>query len=221
MAVWPDCDHEWRNVDRWPNSAAREQALEVFNRLATLTGFAGGATPADNGGPPCLRFADDAQAEFDDWRAKLETRLRADDTHPALEACLAKHRSLIPSLALLIHLADSPEGGPVPLAALLKACAWGEYLETHARRIYSAQTKPALISAAKLAAKISDGTLKSRFTLRDVYRSAWSRLDTLERAQAAVNVLIDHDWLCPEVEPTGGRPRTMYVINPKLLRAKS
>ena len=221
LAVWPDCDREWRNVDRWPNNAARERAWEVCNRLSALSGFAVGATPTDNGGPPCLRFAEDAQVEFDDWRAKLEERLRADDAHPALEACLAKYRSLIPSLALLIHLADSPDGGSIPLSALLKACAWGEYLETHAKRIYSARTKPALVSAARLAEKIGDGSLRNRFTLKDVYRPGWSRLDTSERAQAAVNVLIDHDWLCPEVEQTGGRPRTMYAINPKLLMGRS
>lgn len=215
LAVWPDLEPEWKNVDRWPNRNAKEQAWSVFSRLDTLSGLAIGAVPSDDGGIPCLRFSDEAQAEFSEWRAKLESRLRADDLPPALEACLAKYRSLIPSIALLIHLADSPEGGPVPLPALLKACAWGEYLETHARRIYSAQTKPALLGAMRLAEKISSSAIKSRFTLRDVYRPAWSRLATAEQAIAAVNVLIDHDWLCSETEQTGGRPRTWYTVNPK------
>ena len=61
--------------------------------------------------------------------------LRSGDLPPALEAVLAKHRSLIPSLALLIHLADGGSG-PVPLSALDKAVGWGRYLFAHAQRIY-------------------------------------------------------------------------------------
>lgn len=216
LAVWPDLDAGWTDVDRWPDRAAKERAWEVFERLDALTPLAIGATPGEEGSIPYLRFAPDAQAEFSRWRAALETRLRTEELHPALETCLAKYRSLIPSLALLIHLADSPEGGPIALAPLLKACAWGEYLEAHARRIYSARTTPALLSAMRLAAKIKTGAIKDAFTLREVYRPAWSRLTTVEQAQAAANVLIDHDWLRAETETTQGRPRARYRINPKV-----
>lgn len=216
LAVWPDMNPDWKDIDHYPDKAAKEQAWEVFLRLDAMVGVAVGAIPADDGGIPCLRFDADAQAEFSAWRVKLETRLRTEELHPALETCLAKHRSLIPSLALLIHLADAPEGGPVPLSALLKACAWGEYLESHAKRIYAAHTHSVLLGAVRLAEKIKAGTLKTRFTLRDAYRPQWSRLATPEQVQAAVNILVDHDWLRAEPEQTGGRPRTWYAINPKV-----
>lgn len=216
LAVWPDLEPEWKNVDRWPDRTAKEQAWSVFGRLDGLSALALGAIPGDEGGIPSLRFTDDAQAEFSGWRAKLETRLRTEELHPALETCLAKYRSLIPSLALLIHLADAPEGGPVPLPALIKACAWGEYLESHAKRMYSSQATPALLGAARLAEKIKAGAIKDRFALRDVYRPAWSRLTTAEQAHAAANVLIDHDWLRSETEQTRGRPRTLYAVNPRI-----
>ena len=58
-------------------------------------------------------------------------QLRAADLPAALEAVLAKYRSLIPSIALLIHLADGG-CGPVPLSALDKAVGWGQYLFAHA-----------------------------------------------------------------------------------------
>jgi Protein of unknown function (DUF3987) len=58
----------------------------------------------------------------------LELRLRQNHEHPAIEAHLAKYRSLIPSLALLIHLADGGQN-PVGVEAIERACAWGEYLE--------------------------------------------------------------------------------------------
>lgn len=220
LAVWPDPEPEWRNVDRWPNRDAKDRAGEVFTRLDGLTALALGALPGHDGDIPSLRFAADAQTEFSDWRAKLETRLRTEELPPALETCLAKYRSLIPSLALLIHLADTPEGGPVSLPALLKACAWGEYLESHARRIYAGRTHTALIGAARLTEKIMAGAIKTGFTLRDVYRPQWSRLATSEHAQDAINVLLDHDWLRGETEQTGGRPRTRYAINPKLMEGR-
>ena len=46
-----------------------------------------------------LRFDDEAQAIFDEWRMKLEGRLRSTDLHPALESHLAKYRKLVPSPA--------------------------------------------------------------------------------------------------------------------------
>lgn len=161
LAVWPDLEPAWRDVDRWPDSDAKKQAWSVFTRLDGLTGLAVGAVPGDNGDIPSLRFAPDAQAEFTTWRTALENRLRTEELPPALETCLAKYRSLIPSLALLTHLADTPEGGPVSQPALLKACAWGEYLESHAQRIYSARTTPALLGAARLAEKIQGGAFRN------------------------------------------------------------
>lgn len=216
LAVWPDSPTDWRNVDCWPDKESRDAAWGVYRRLDTITPLAMGATPPDEGGIPWLRFAPDAQEEFTGWRGRLERRLLAEDLPPALETCLAKHRGLIPSLALLIHLADAPEGGPVSLAALLKAAAWGEYLESHAWRIYSAKTNAAMLGAVRLAEKIKAGALGERFTLRDVYGKNWGRLDSADKALSAVAALADHDWLRPEPEQTGGRPRTWYVVNPAL-----
>ena len=64
----------------------------------------------DGDGIPFLRFSGAAQLLFDDWRGTLERRLRCDDLHPAFESHLAKYRSLVPSLTLLIHLAEGGRG---------------------------------------------------------------------------------------------------------------
>ena len=108
------------------------------------------------------------------------------------------------------------------LTALIKACAWTEYLESHAHRIYSAKLVPAILSGRALAAKIKAGKLADRFTLREVYRPGWARLTTGEQAQAAINLLIELDWLRAINEPgaaVGGRPKTVYQINPQILEA--
>jgi Protein of unknown function (DUF3987) len=214
LLVWPDITTEWRNVDRWPDSAEQQRAYQVFTRLNSLTSSdADAVCDEDHGGIPYVRFSDDAQALFDEWRAALEHRIRQGHEHPAIEAHLAKYRSLIPSLALMIHLADGGKN-PVGLDALERACAWGDYLETHARRVYSQGIAPDDMAARELAARIKAGDLTSGFTARDVYRRHWAGLSTREEAEKAIAVLIELDWLHEVKESTGGRPSAKYLINP-------
>ena len=221
LAVWPDAKPQFQNVDRWPDREAKQAAHDLFEQMDGLTALAIGALPGD--GPqdvPYLRFDDAAQAEFDTWRIELETRLRSDELTPVMETVLAKQRSLVPALALLIHLADNPAGGPVSHDALLKAAAWAEYLESHARRIYAAHTASADHSVIGLAEKIAAGALPETFTIREVYRKCWRRLDTPGRVKTAADELVSLDWLAvsQETPPRGGRSREVYRVNPRVGR---
>jgi Protein of unknown function (DUF3987) len=216
LLVWPDISREWVNVDRLPDSDARKIAYEVFTRLNKLTATDIGATPdEDLDGIPYVRFSLEAQEIFDDWRAKLEIRLRQNHEHPAIEAHLAKYRSLIPSLALLIHLADHGKN-PVGVDAIERSCAWGEYLESHARRVYSQGLAPDDMVARALSDRILSEDLTEAFTARDVYRRHWAGLPTREEAQKGIDVLVELGWLAEVRETTGGRPSIKYVINPQV-----
>jgi hypothetical protein len=128
---------------------------------------------------------------------------------------LSKYRSLIPTLALLIHLADGGRG-PVSKTALERAIGWDVYLRSHARRIYSPAVAGGAAAARALAALVLEGRFRDGFVLRDVYRSERSGLATKEDAQAAVDLLVDLDWFKSRDLPTGGRPKRVYRINPKL-----
>jgi putative DNA primase/helicase len=217
LAVWPTASKDWKNVDRWPDTQAKRIAHEVFRRLDQMTAADCGAVsdPHDADGIPCLQFADDAQHAFDAWRVVLESRLRSDEEHPAMESHLAKYRSLVPSLALLIHLAD--EGtGPVKHASLQRALRWVEYLESHARRIYSAAVKPAISAARALAKKLMAREVADGFAIRDVYRKGWALLASKEEAAAAVDVLIDLDWLRSDERLTDTKPALVHFINPRI-----
>jgi hypothetical protein len=168
MSVWPDISKNWLQVDRHPNTAARNQARDIFNYLDKITPQ---IVRADTSGPvPYLRFTQEAQEKFSLWHAKLERHLRGDGDHPAFEAHLSKYRKLVPALALLMHLADCNTGA-VSLAALDKALKWAKYLESHARRIYSAVLQPDTAAARELAKHLQKGDLVERFTLREVYRN--------------------------------------------------
>ena len=219
LAVWPDIAREWHNVDRWPDSEAKHTAYTVFEQLDRLDPKSIGAqTDAnDEDGIPYLHFTESAQGIFDDWRGKLEATIRTGDEHRALESHLAKYRSLIPSLALLIHLVDDGQGA-VTDGALQRAIGWGNYLESHARRIFAVAISPDIPAAKALAKRLLNGDLKDEFSLKDVYRPCWSGLNTRALAQSAADVLMDLDWLAEhrETAPGAFKPSTTYRINPKV-----
>ena len=216
LAVWPDAGRDWRNVDRWPDTDARNTARAVYERLDRIDAEAMHATREDGDALPWVRFDDTAQREFNVWRETLEHRLRGDDLHPCIESHLAKFRSLVPSLALLCHLADSPEGGPVGLASAHRAMAWAEYLETHARRIYAPAMAVDMAAAVELRRRLQD--LPAPFTARDVYKRGWRFLDTKGTA-AALAVLVEFGHIRAEDGAAQGRPTTRYTVHPSLLES--
>jgi putative DNA primase/helicase len=169
-----------------------------------------------------LRFATDAQELFIEWLAELEAKIRGDELHPALISHLSKYRSLMPSLALLFHLAEGGCGGnadAVSLDSARRAAAWCEYLESHARRVYSCVVTPQLRAARELADKIKRRKVGADgfFSCRDVYLKGWSGLDSPEAVKQAAEVLQDAGWvrdLAGESGPFGGRPSNRYQVNP-------
>jgi putative DNA primase/helicase len=216
LLVYPDVDRKFRNVDRWPDTLAKQRTWATFQRLDQFDAAAVGAK-ADDGddGVPFLHFNPEAQGLFDDWRAALEEKVRSGEEHPALESHLAKYRSLVPSLALILHLADDGHG-PVTEEATCKAIRWAAYLESQARRIYAIATNAATVAGKALARRVQKGELKDGFTLRDVYRKHWAGLSEKQAVEQAVDLLLELGWLKEVVEDTGGKPKTLYRIHPKL-----
>ena len=217
LAVWPDDPAEWINVDRIPDYQASQTAFEVFEHVNTLTAETTGAILEENCQAPFLHFTDAAQDRFDQWMYTRENRLRQGQEDGAMESHLTKYRSLIPSLALLIHLAEF-KTGPVDDEVLDRAIGWEDYLNSHARRIYASAQTTASQPEHLLAAKIQHGHLADGFTLRDVYGHHWSGLNDKEQVKTALLQLVDYSWLRPEKVATGGRPTTQYRINPKLFK---
>lgn len=217
LAVWPDVAQDWANVDRPPEPVARDKAYAVYAGLDHLDPTLLGADidPNEPDGIPYLHFDDKAQELFDAWRAPLELQVRSGELHPALESHVSKFRSLIPSLALLFHLAEGNRG-PVEVDALRKAVAWGAYLKSHAGRIYSHIAGGDVFAARELAKKIVAGEVKDGFSARAIYRRGWTGLSTTEEAKEAAEYLVDLDWLVEVKNPTGGRTGTVYLINPKV-----
>lgn len=214
LLVWPDTGAAWRDVDRWPDSAARRKVNAVFEALNALDPASIGAQQDEFAPVPFLRFDGEALALFREWREAWEAKLRGGDLHPALESHLAKYRKLVPGLALSLHLADGCTG-PVGKRPTLQALAWAEYLETHARRAYASVMSPEVTAAKAILVKLRRGELSHTFAARDIYRRGWAQLSEREHVLDALQLLVDLDRLAVHVRDTGGRVATIYEANPR------
>jgi putative DNA primase/helicase len=229
LAVFPDVSRDWRNVDRWPDTDAKNGVYTMFLRaaapgLAAAVGACG--DPNEPASLPYLRLSRPAQDQFDHWRAVLEPRLRSGDEHPAVEGHLSKYRKLVPALALIfyvVELAVSADAGAVSESAMALAIRWAGYLEQHARRIYATVTRSRFIAAALLGAKLRTGKVASQdgtFSVRDIYRACWTGLDDPDVVTEAADELVSLGWLRAEAVPPdparGGRRTVRYRPNPKV-----
>jgi len=223
LLVYPDqCPWEWR--DRSPNRAARDAAFAVFETLADFNPMTWGAAPADDFNKfPHFRFDDAALEIFIEWSGDLHRSKLPAEEHPIIAQHLAKFDKLMPALALILHLAEcaaAGQRGPVTAPAALRAAAWCDYLEAHARRCYGLLADDGLRAAQALADKVRLGKLADSFTARAVRRNRWRNLTTDDEVQAALEWLNDEGWLrVEEVGGTGpgsGRRTFRYLINPKV-----
>lgn len=222
LAVWPDVNREFVYVDQWPDPSAKQAAWAVFERLNQLET----ATDAD---PQEWRFSTEAQALFVEWLEPFETEIRGEELHPALVSHLSKYRKLVPALALIFALVDTPDSGNViHECELLRALTWADYLRTHAERMYAAAVIPETTGAQTLLTKIKagklcdgDGVLLEAFTPRLVALKHWAGLCNPKAVRKAADLLADYGWLARDVVPTGttgGRPSDRYLIHPMLLK---
>jgi putative DNA primase/helicase len=225
LAVWPDITRDWQPVDKWPDTSAKQEAWSVFERLNKLQ-------PATDTNPQEWRFSAEAQTIYWEWAEPFENEIRGEELHPALISHLSKYRKLVPALALIFALVDTP--GSVSVVherELLRALAWCDYLRSHAERMYAAAVFPETAGAKQLLDKIkmgklcdSDGVLMDAFSPRVVSTKHWTGLGTPDAVRRAADLLAEYGWLVREMVPTGptgGRPGERYLIHPLLLQGSA
>ena len=222
LLVWPDVSTGWRNVDEYPNNAARERAREVFDRAAGLDmgqALKLGASKDQFDAIPYFRFAPAAHDDFLGWRTNLENRLRSGELPAAVEGHLAKYRKLVPALALINAIADGDQF-EVSQRSLARALAFAGYAESHALRVYGSATEGETAAATAILKHIKAKELERGFTARDVLRHGWAHLTDRDQIAAGLSLLCDLDYLAARqlaMGPAGGRPKTTYAINPKVV----
>lgn len=219
VLVFPEAP-SWQWVDRYPVPGAREAVRDIFDRLGSFDPLEAGAIPAgDFVKLPSFAFDDQAQELFIKWATELHTVREPNETNPMIAQTLAKYEKLFCSLALVLHLADGGHGA-VNEDTALRAAAWCEYLEGHARRIYALIETAKTSTAKMLAKRLAQGKLANGFTARDVMRKGWTGIKTSADAEAALAILEDHSWLISlDDQPESGRTTTRYTLNPKVRTA--
>jgi hypothetical protein len=222
MLVYPDQpDWEWRG--RAPDPIARDRAYEVFERLVNFNPEAWGAEPAGQYDKfPAFRFRADAQEIFIEWSTELHQQRISGESDPLIQQHLAKYDKLFPALALFFHLIECAAHGvrgPITGECAIRAAAWCEYLEAHARRCYGLLRDNGLQAAQALTERLKRGELKTGFTVREVRRHGWTGLKTEKAVEAALEWLEDANWVRGERSASGqlGRPTVRYDIHPDLV----
>ncbi len=223
LLVWPDKIGKWSpsTAPADPHIRARAEAVYAWldadlpRRLSNLE-----AKEGPSGG--FVSFGGAAPRVWQKYRGELEGRLRSGemDAQPAFAAHLAKYRSLMPSLALIVHLVDVAEGratGGVGESAALCAVDWCQFLEQHAAKVYEGETAPSRAPARSLLKRLIDGGVTDGMTVRDVGRAEWSRLTTPGAIEAALAVLTECGLLRVETGAPGpGRPSPKIRLRPDL-----
>lgn len=213
LLVWPEHSTEWRLVDRAPSAETEARVRSLYQQLDALPESAGAELAR-------IRFDHDAQELFYQWLTELEQRLRSDEiaSYPSFESHLAKYRSMMPSLALLFQLIESPSFDQCVLReAASLAADWCDFLEAHARKIYAPELGLDSAPAHALAQKIRSGAIASGCTIRDIYNHGWSHLKTSDQVLRAVEILEDRGWVHLGTKASGrrgGRPSPVILINP-------
>ncbi len=194
-------------------------ALERLKSLPPATDESG------NPRPFYLAFSDAAADALQDFRGQCR------DWEAGANGLLKGHIGKLPGLAVrvscvLAHLdwaANSGAMSPVRIETghIGRACHLvGEHLRRHAFRAYGAAEVPQEIRNARKLTEIIRQDMPRHITVREIQRRELGGLQTAKQVETALGVLEEADWLRHERQETGGRPRTLYVANPKLWGVK-
>jgi hypothetical protein len=224
LTVWPDAPGDGRGIDREPNQQAFAEVFRVFRVLDLGTSRTLGSIEED-GALPYLHFDPEAQEIFNAWLEEHHRAVRAPELEraPAFEEHLVKGRKMVPALALIFHALDVAAGiaqaGPVSATALDLAVNWGDFLRTHAEKLYAVELRENVAAAHALASKLEEQAVLDGMTVNDIAERDWSGLAEPSLVHAALDVLEPLGWIQRKSQPTSGRTRTVVRIHPELRRA--
>lgn len=213
LVVFPDPAPLARPSQKLDTSALKV-AFERLRALPPVTDETGKAKPW------LLRFDPDAQEEMHQFRvANREWEAKA-------EGLYLSHIGKLPGMVarvacILAHLdwVAQPGGSAPATIAADQFCRAkelvGGHLRLHALRAYGSESVAPEIKGARRLADLIHSERLPRFTVREIQRRNLSRLTEAKAIRAALGVLMEADWVREETESTGGRPRHVYLVNPR------
>jgi putative DNA primase/helicase len=204
LAVWPDAIQQ-KYVDEVPDLEAAKRAIELYAELYDTE-------------ERTLRFCDDGQAAFEQWYKASIDRIDelATQGQGELVNHITKYRKLVPTVALLIELAENSHADSVSLESVSKAVEWANYLVTHAKRIYGIHDTVAVTAQSILDKRYR---LSNEFTPSEVVQRGWKGLKKTPEVRLGIELLAKHNYLIKVdgiIGAKGGRPSERYRWNHSL-----
>jgi hypothetical protein len=98
--VWPDLG-SWQWVDLETNPSAAQRWERIVRAIVALSGI----------DPLPMNFNPEAQQIFIDWYSQLQTKLRSDALHPAMQSHLAKYPKTLVVISAVYQLAEMADAG--------------------------------------------------------------------------------------------------------------
>lgn len=211
----------YSSADDWSSACSIKNPQKVINKIQSMLKdlvehhFFDENTPFKERVVP---FSNDAQAVYDEWWEDFSKQFD-NISSGAVKAHFRKFQPLPAKIALIFTVIESYNYTErhfkpveyVALPELEKAIAFTEYLAKHAQYLLDASQTTSQLDAIRLSETLN--SFEGTFTRRDVNQRNLSgiRRDT-QRAQSALNYLVEHNWLkCKRVGRT-----ERYVVNPHI-----
>ncbi len=237
LLVWPDpIRRQW--VDNSPDRELRSQVTGLFAQLLDKDpeAFVGPRTEGTGHVAP-FRFTPEGHDIFRDWYIAHHQAQDALDRDASLKGHFAKFDGLFASLALVHHLIRHTLGKsiePARVDAITAIAVRGfidDYLRPHARKIYRHLGRdPGFDGAKRIAQWILDSPDITSFTAREISRKQWAGLTGRDEntGKNYLRAALEHldnvaGWVRAEeipAGPHGGRPTTVYHVNPRIARRR-
>jgi len=221
VMVYPDPVYPENGLPDAPYDFSVDRTMSgIISGLVDTNYMQAGAQSSENihRGIPYIHMTERGFGRFNEWLVASLKDLKAPGVPSAWQGHIGKYRSLIPSLALIFHLVDWQHHekqkplSSVDIEQVERAIGCAEYLQAHAKRIYSLELTAPTRAVHTLADRLRAGALQNGFTLRDVYRPEWAGLKDRKTAAAAIREMLRHGWI--KAKQTG--KQITYDINPKV-----
>ena len=197
--------------------------LESLNELSSLYGFKHDIHSEN----AYLQFNDDAQKLYEMWATKLELRIRGDKLSPEISGHIGKYRSLMPKLALVLHLLDQTgkdkPKGEIQLVSVKRSICLCNIFEKHLDKIYHKTVNSKEYSANELLNKIKVGKVVDGQSIKSIYHNNWSMLKNRDQVITAIDELKNHNMVKRETifNDNGGRPSEILKIHPHISKSST
>jgi hypothetical protein len=166
-----------------------------------------------------------AHAFFKKWLTQLMRRLQSDGMSQHMKEHLSKYGALFGKLSLIFHIIEHAHTGSIPTkiskTIVIRAAAFCEYLEEHAKRMYGlkkTENNQVFNAAVTILRHIAEDNFTCN-TESDIIRKNWRNCKEASIVKEALILLEANNWLMlQESLPSkkGGKPTTKIILHPQI-----